>query len=414
MNGSFFTMDDFDLDGKRIYLRIDINSPVNPETGEILDDSRFRAYSKTINELKSSKVVIVSHQSRPGKNDFTSLMGHARYMSNIIKKEIKFIDSLFSHDAINAISNMSAGDIIMLENSRFYSEETLNADFETIKNTHIVRRLSPLFDYYVIDAFPAIHRAQTTLIGFKGSGPNIAGRLMEREITMLDKFKFFRGSPKIAILAGSKIEDSIKVSRAFLKDNIVDYILTGGVVANAFLYAGGFNIGRKNREFIIKNNDNYESLINSATQLLQTFRGRILMPDDFLLSPSGRHVTISESINDDEIIADIGFNTVDKYSKIISRASAIFMNGPMGIYEIPEYSIGTREVFNIVAETPALKIAGGGHTLNALNSMHLTKKMDYTSTGGGALINYLSGDSIPVIDALIENKRLFGGKYNGR
>ncbi|MHB1470482.1 MAG: phosphoglycerate kinase [Thermoplasmataceae archaeon] len=411
----FFTMDDFDLEGKTVYLRLDINSPINPITNEIIGVSRFLSHTETISMLRHSKVVLIGHQSRPGKDDFTSMEDHSRQLQRIIGRKITFVDEMFSSSARKAISSMSEGEIIMLENSRFYSEETdiPGEDIERMEQSNIVRRLEPLFDYFVIDAFPAIHRSQTSLVGFHRLKPNIAGKLVEREVIMLDRFRFGRENPKIAVLAGSKIDDSIKVSKSFLDSGTVNSILTGGVVGNAFLWASGKDIGKRNRDFIIKNNRNHEKLVEICREILKEHSGKIIMPRDAVLSPSGRRVSMNEDIPDNETIADIGLDTIAQYSEVLESAGAIFMNGPMGIYEIPEYSVGTREVLTALASSDALKIAGGGHTLSALEHLGLIKRVDHASTGGGALISYLSGEPMPVLEALRESKRIFKGKENG-
>lgn len=412
----FFTMDDFDLEEKTIYLRLDINSPINPITNEIIGVSRFLSHTETINLIRHSKVVIVGHQSRPGKDDFISMEDHSRQLQRIIGRKITFVDELFSSSVRKAISTMSEGEIIMLENSRFYSEETdiPGEDIERMEQSNLVKKLEPLFDYFVIDAFPAIHRSQTSLVGFHRLKPNIAGKLVEKEVMMLDRFRFGRETPKIAILAGSKIDDSIKVSKSFLDSGTVDSIVTGGVVGNAFLWATGKDIGKKNREFIIKNNRNHEKLIEVCREIIRKYPGKIIMPLDAILSPSGKRVSLNGKIPDDETIADIGLDTIALFSGIIESAGAIFMNGPMGIYEIPEYSVGTREVLTSLASSDALKIAGGGHTLSALEHLGLMRRVDHASTGGGALISYLSGEPMPVLEALRESKRIFKGKENGK
>jgi len=412
----FFTMDDFDLEEKTIYLRLDINSPINPITNEIIGVSRFLSHTETINLIRHSKVVLVGHQSRPGKDDFISMEDHSRQLQRIIGRKITFVDELFSSSVRKAISAMSEGEIIMLENSRFYSEETdiPGEDIERMEQSNLVKKLEPLFDYFVIDAFPAIHRSQTSLVGFHRLKPNIAGKLVEKEVMMLDRFRFGRESPKIAILAGSKIDDSIKVSKSFLDSGTVNSIVTGGVVGNAFLWASGKDIGKKNRDFIIKNNRNHEKLIEVCRDIIRKYPGKIIMPLDAILSPSGKRASLNGKIPDDETIADIGLDTIALYSEIIESAGAIFMNGPMGIYEIPEYSVGTREVLTALASSDALKIAGGGHTLSALEHLGLMRRVDHASTGGGALISYLSGEPMPVLEALRESKRIFKGKENGK
>ncbi|MEM0155781.1 MAG: phosphoglycerate kinase [Thermoplasmataceae archaeon] len=408
---SFFTLDSFDLRGKTVFLRLDINSPINPINGEILGGSRFKSHVDTINSLSNSKVVIVAHQSRPGKEDFTSLDKHAMYLRRVLGRNVRFVDSLFGSEVEEAVSSMKNGDILMLENSRFYSEETEIApdDIDTMEKSHIVRKLLPLMDYYVIDAFPAIHRAQTTLVGFRRLKPNIAGRLIEKEISMLSRFKDGNERPKVAILAGSKIDDSISVSKNFLDKGIVDSILVGGVVANAFLWGSGKDIGKKNRDFIIKNNKNHEDLIKTCTEMLQRHREKVIIPVDFILNPSGRRISSDEKIPDDELLADIGVESIVMFTEKIRQSKAIFMNGPMGMYEVPEYSSGTFEILNAISRSKALRIAGGGHTLSAMEKIGMLKTIDHASTGGGALISYLSGEAMPVLEALSESHSLFKG-----
>ena len=408
---SFFTLDSFDLRGKTVFLRLDINSPMNPMNGEILGGSRFKSHVDTINSLMDSRVVIVAHQSRPGKEDFTSLEKHAAYMKRVLGRDVKFVDALFGKVVNEAVKSMKVGEILMLENTRFYSEETeIPAnDIEAMESSHIVRKLEPLMDYYVIDAFPAIHRAQTTLVGFRRVKPNIAGKLIEKEITMLGRFNGGKEHPKLAILAGSKIDDSIAVSKNFLDRGIVDAILVGGVVANAFLWASGKNIGRKNTEFIIKNNKDHESLLKECTEILQKHGDKVIMPVDFILNPSGRRISVEDEVPDDELLADIGVDSIVLFTQHIREAKAIFMNGPMGMYEMPAYSSGTFEVLNAISRSRALRIAGGGHTLSAMEKLGMLNRIDHASTGGGALISYLSGEAMPVLQALSESRALFNG-----
>lgn len=411
----FFVLDDFNLKGATVFLRIDINSPISPIDGSILDDSRFMSHLDTISELKDSKLVIACHQSRPGKSDFTSLMRHSEILEKITGRKIRFIDSLFSSEVIRGIREMKPGDVIMLENTRFYSEEIDidPSDLEAVEGTNFVKNLSGVFDYYVIDAFPTIHRAQVSLVGFRRKKPNIAGRLVEREVTMLDQFMEGDFHPKIAILAGSKIEDSINVAMNFLAKERVDTIVTGGVVANAFLWANGKPIGKRNMQHIMKNNKNYRELLDKCRDILRKFPERVLMPHDFVLSPSGNGLDLGNEVPDSELIADIGMKSVDRFREIIANAGAIFLNGPMGMYEIADYSVGTREILEAVAENPGLKIAGGGHTLSALEMMGLKNRIDHASTGGGALISYLSGEPMPVLESLYESMRIFGGVKDG-
>ena len=401
-SGRFFTLDSFDLKGKTVLLRLDLNSPIHPITGEILSESRLKSHIKTINDLKSSRVVILAHQSRPGKSDFISLKEHSKRLQRLVGRKITFVDSLFNSSAVNEISKMKDGDILMLENTRFYYEDVSidSTDYDILESTNFVKNLSQVTDYFVNDAFPAIHRPQTSLIGFTRLMPNIAGRLIQNEIEALDRFLKGHEKPKIAILGGAKIDDSIAVSKSFLEKNIVKTIIAGGVVGNAFLMAKGMDIGKKNRDFIIKNNKNHEKLIAICKELLETYPDRIILPVDSILNPSRRVLKTVESVPDDEIMADIGPESANIFRETIAGAKGIFINGPMGMYEIAEYAGGTLDIFMAVSEANAIKIAGGGHTISVLESLNVMDKVDHVSTGGGALISYLSGEKMTVLEAL--------------
>lgn len=183
----FYTLDDLKIEGKTILVRVDINSPVDPNTGLILDDTRIRLHAETISELSSrdAKTVILAHQSRPGKNDFTTLSQHAEILSAILGKTVRYVDDIFGSNARQSISRMKPGDIILLENVRFYSEEVLKRDPPQQAETHLVRKLAPLADFFINDAFAAAHRSQPSLVGFSFDMPSVAGRVMEKELRAL-------------------------------------------------------------------------------------------------------------------------------------------------------------------------------------------------------------------------------------
>jgi len=406
----YFTMDDFDLKGKRVLLRLDLNSPVNTETGEITDISRFIAHLDTLRRLGESKVVILAHQSRPGKKDFTTTKKHAEILSKLLRRPVIYLDGLFETSVIEKIKQMKDGDIIFLENTRFYSEDVVLADepISIQRKSHIVKKLAPLFDYFINDAFAAVHRPQTTLVGFSEDLPNIAGVLMDREISMLSKFIQDDSRPKMAVLAGAKVDDSLKVAKNFLDKNIVDKIITGGLVSNLFLVAKGTEIGRGNVEFLTKELGNLEPLLNLCNEILKKYGDKIVLPDDFAVNRENKRFEISmDELPTDYSIMDIGMGTIEKYKNILKDAKAIILNGPMGVYEMDDFAIGTIEIFTAISELDCFKVAGGGHTISAIAKLDLNKKFTHVSVGGGALINFLSGEPMPVIDALKLSKKKF-------
>lgn len=415
MAKSYLTMDDFDLTDKTVFLRLDINSPIDPKTGDIMDYSRFKAHLDTIRALDHSKVVIIAHQSRPGKKDFTPLYQHSLALAKLLKRDIKYIDGLFDSRVIEEIKKLIPGDILMLENTRFFSEEVVLADepLEIQKKSNIVRKLAPHMDYLVNDAFAAVHRPQPTLVAFAEEVPMLAGKLMDREISMLNKFMEYDAHPKIALFAGAKADDSIKVSKNMLEHKIVDKILTGGLVANVFLIAKGVDIGPTNLEILTKEIGNYQKLVDMAKQILKNYE--VITPTDFAVNKDGKRVEIGiDELGDSRQIMDIGIDTIESYKDIIKDAKSIILNGPLGVYELPEFSDGTEEIFRAISTLPAFKVVGGGHTISAISKMGLNRKFDHISVGGGALISFLAGEDMPVIEALKRSKLKFEKKVVGK
>ena len=213
MTKKFNTIDDFDVEGKTVLVRIDINAPVDPGSGIILDDTRLKLHAQTVKELsnKGAKVVLLAHQSRPGKKDFTTLSQHADALSDIINLRVKYVDSLFSSSAKEAIKALKPHEILLLENVRFFSEETLSRTPEEQSKTLLVRQLSPLIDYYINDAFAAAHRSHASLLGFTVKTPSAAGRVMEKELTVIQDALDNVEHPCVFLLGGMKPDDSIDV-----------------------------------------------------------------------------------------------------------------------------------------------------------------------------------------------------------
>ena len=409
----FFTLSDFDLIGKSVLLRVDINSPIDPKTGNILDDARFRAHQETIDALSKSKVTILAHQSRPGKNDFVSLRAHASHLSNLLKRRVKFLSGVFDDDTLEEIDSADAGDILMLENTRFFSEEVVLAEekLEVMEKTHIVKSLAKRADYFVNDAFAAAHRSNVTLVGFSEMMPNIAGKLMENEIVGIERFFAVKGKKRVGIFGGAKADDSIKIIDKMLKEGKIDKVLTGGLVGHIFLIAGGMDMGKKNEDVIRKEVGNYDKVLKEAEKLLGSYSELIKTPLDFLGNEDGKvkHYKLNDFRRDIPAM-DIGVDTIAEYASLIKSSDSVMLNGPMGVFELEDYAAGTEEIFSSVAKSSGYKVAGGGHTLAALERMGINESdIDHISTGGGALISYLAGEPMPGIESLIVSKKKFGG-----
>ncbi len=406
----YLNLDDVSLDGKTVILRVDINSPIDPATGNILSDTRIRSHLETIRHLKNSKTVILAHQSRPGKADFTTLDKHAKYIANLLKRPVNYIDDLVGSKAQTAIKSMKKGDIILLENTRLFSEEIVLKDEPISKQarSHIVKNLASLADYYVNDAFAAAHRSQASLVGFTELLPSLAGIIMDRELTAINRAMSSKEHPSIVILGGQKVDDSIDVAKNLLENKIADMILTTGVVANMFLKGRGYKLGKPSMEYIRSEIKQYDELIKSTKYLLKKYGKKILTPID--LAIKGKKGRVKISIDDlpvNKPILDIGLETIVIYSKHIKKAKIIIANGPAGVFEHEDFALGTNEIFNAIANSKGFSIVGGGETTAVVNKLGIASKINHISTGGGACINLIAGKELPVVEALKQSKLLF-------
>ena len=405
----FYTMDDFPLGGATVLLRLDINSPINPVDGTFLDDTRVQAHLQTLRELAHSKVVVLAHQSRPGKADFTTMREHARTISVLLRRPTKYVDDLFGSQAVSKVREMADGDVVVLENTRFYAEEEALAGkpLEAQANSHIVRRLAPEADYFVNDAYAASHRVQPTLVGFTRAMPSMAGRLMEREVEAVTRALSPKERPAVAVLGGAKVDDSIDVMENMLARGSVDTVLTGGVVANIALIASGVDVGEGSRSFIEKELDNGGALVERTRKAIEAHPGAVRVPTDVAVNDSGQRVGLPvASLPSAHPIFDIGLDTMTEYRRILGGAKVIVANGPMGVFEVEQFSVGTRGILEAIGASDAYKVVGGGHTAALVAQLGLADRVDHISTGGGALIQHLSGKPMPVIEALKESKRL--------
>jgi phosphoglycerate kinase len=398
----FYTIDDFDIDNKTVLVRVDINSPVDPGTGLILDDTRIRLHAETIGELsnRGAKTVVLAHQSRPGKKDFTTLKQHAVALSKILNHKVEYVDDIFGSNARSTISKMKRRDILLLENVRFYSEEILRREPKLQSETHMVQKLSPLADYFINDAFAAAHRSQPSLVGFAFMLPSAAGRVMERELKALYNAMSNVVRPCVYILGGVKVDDSIMVIENVLKNGSADYILTTGLVANIFLWGSGVNIGKYNKRFI--ENKGYCNFVKKSKKLLKRYKDQIIIPKDVAVCMGDKRVEFPVDKIPNNPIFDIGTETISEYAGYIRKAETLFANGPAGVFEKEEFNIGTDDILNAIASSPAFSIIGGGHLAAAANQMGLSKGISHISSGGGASINLLAGEDLPVVEVLRE------------
>ncbi len=393
----YLTMDDVILDNKRVLVRVDFNSPMDP-SGNILDDKRIKSHLDTLRALEDCRVVLMAHQSRAGKKDFTTLEAHARAATRLLRRDVVYIDDIFGSHAREAIKSLMPGEVILLENTRFYAEENMNRTPMEHAKSHMVKMLAPLFDLFINDAFAVSHRSHCSVVGFTEVLPSFAGILMDREITALDKGMKGDEHPTVFSLGGTKADDSIKVTKNVLGRGGADKILTSGVVATVFMMAAGIDVGDANRKFV--EDQEYLEQIPIAAKLLQEYPGKIAMPVDVALDRNGERVEVSvDKLPTDLPIADIGLETIVNYSKDLREARVTVMNGPAGIFEQEKFKLGTEELLKAATQS-GYSIVGGGHSVAAIDQLGLESKFSHVSMGGGASITYLSGAPLPGIEAL--------------
>jgi len=404
----FNTIDDFDIEGKTILVRVDINAPVDPNSGVILDDTRMKLHSETLKELskKGAKVVVLAHQSRPGKKDFTTLEQHNKVLSRNLRIDVKYIDSLFSHEAKKAIKSLKNHEILLLENVRFFSEESINKPAYEQSKTILPQKLAPLADIFINDAFAAAHRSQPSLVGFTPIIPSAAGRVMEKELKVIQNAIDKVQKPCVFLLGGMKADDSIDVMENVLKSGTADYVLTTGLVANIILLASGVNIGKPSKNFI-KDKD-YCYLVKKSKKLLKKWESKIVYPKDVAVENENKE-RLDVPISDipDFPIFDIGVESIKEYAKIIRSAKTIFANGPAGVFENPKFAMGTEDILNAIASSKGFSIIGGGHIAAATVSMGFENDVNHVSSGGGACINLLAGNKLAAVEALENSAKIF-------
>ena len=313
------------------------------------------------------------------------------------------MDSIFSTSAKQAIKDLKAHEILLLENVRFFSEETLSRSPEEQSKTILVRELSPLIDYYVNDAFAAAHRSQASLVGFTVNTPSAAGRVMEEELTVIQNALDNVEHPCVFLLGGMKPDDSIDVMENVLSNGTADSILTTGIVANIVLWAAGVDIGQVNRDFIASRG--YEDMVAKSKDLIDRFGDKVKYPLDIAIDRDGERVDIDFEEIPNESIFDIGVKTIAYYANEIRDAKYIFANGPAGVFEDPKFAMGTEDLINAMANSNGFSLIGGGHIAAATAGLGLEDQMSHLSSGGGACISMLAGKKLAAVEALKNSKK---------
>jgi phosphoglycerate kinase len=385
---------DADLRGKRVLLRVDFNVPLD-ENGEITDDTRIRAALPTIELLleRGARPVILSHLGRPkGKpNPKYSLQPVAQRLKQLTGRNVNFVESTDSDEALKASQELKPGEILLLENTRFLGGEEKN-------DQRLSRALSELGDCFVNDAFGAAHRAHSSTVGVaEHLRPAVAGLLMEKELEYLGGALANPKRPFVAILGGSKISGKIDVIEQLLPK--VDGLLIGGAMACTFYKAMGLETGKSLVE---------EDRVPMAKELLDRAGMKLTLPHDAIVAPSIDEAAQARpvprnAIPKDQAMLDIGPQTVASYSRAIASAKTVIWNGPMGVFETPPLDRGTRAIADAMAKATtqgATTIVGGGDSAAAVAEAGLEKKMSHVSTGGGASLEFLEGKKLPGVEVL--------------
>jgi phosphoglycerate kinase len=383
------TIRDVDVHGKRVLVRVDFNVPI--KDGQVGDDTRMRAALPTLNYLleKGASLVICSHLGRPkGTVDPKySLLPVADHLSELLDKPVQFAEDCIGAQTESAAEALQPGQVLLLENTRFHPEEEKN-------DPEMAKKLAALADLYVNDAFGSAHRAHASTEGVAKFLPAVAGFLMEKEIQYLGQAIMNPEKPFVAVLGGAKISDKIGVIKNLLTK--ADSILVGGGMANTFFKAQGYPVADSLVE---------DDALGTAKEILAQAGSKLRLPVDVVIADkfeadAGHKTMPTGPIPDGWRILDIGPETIVHFSKVIREAKTVVWNGPMGVFEFPEFAKGTFAIAKAAAESGAVTIVGGGESVAAVKSSGLADKITHISTGGGASLEMLEGLVLPGVAAL--------------
>ena len=393
MSTAFRTLDQADVNDKRVLLRVDLNVPM--ENGKVADATRIERVAPTIAEIadKGGKVILLAHFGRPkGFDPKDSLKPVAAEVAKVLRRPVAFADDAVGEKAEAAVKAMKPGDILCLENTRFHKEEEKN-------EPGFVQKLAALGDIFVNDAFSAAHRAHASTEGLARKLPAFAGRTMQAELEALAKALEAPQKPVAAIVGGAKISTKLDLLGNLVRK--VDVLIIGGAMANTFLAAQGKPVGKSLCE---------HDLIPTARDILAKAGGcEIVLPVDVVVAKefkahSPSRVVDVDRVASDDMILDIGPRSVEHVVSVLARTKTLVWNGPFGAFELEPFDNGTIEVAEAAAElTEAGKlvsVAGGGDTVAALNAAGVTGRFSYVSTAGGAFLEWLEGKSLPGVEAL--------------
>jgi phosphoglycerate kinase len=392
------TVEDIEVKGKRVLLRVDFNVPLNINTGAISDDSRIRASLPTIKYLVAhkAKVILCSHLGRPDGKVVESLRMApiAQRLSQLTGLPVSTASDCIGPEVESKVRTLKEGDILVLENLRFHPEE--EAD-----DPDFAQKLARLADVYVNDAFGTAHRAHASTVGVAKYLPAVAGLLMKKELKVMEKLLHDPERPSACLIGGAKVSDKIELLQNMLKK--VDMLLVGGGMAATFLKAQGYEVGHSLVE------DDKLDLAKKLLQEAEEWKVPFLLPIDAVVAQeinagASTRVVPTTNIPAGSHIVDIGPKSIALFYNELRRCRTIMWNGPMGIYEMPQFAQGTRSMASFLSTLDATTIIGGGSSAEVVQEMGLTDKMTHVSTGGGASLRFLEGATLPGVEVLLDRK----------
>ncbi|MFA5851665.1 MAG: phosphoglycerate kinase [Spirochaetales bacterium] len=403
----------FDLKGKTVIFRPDINSPIDPATKRIVNTNRLE---KTVPSLlalldEGAKVALIAHQGDTlDYQNLIPLAEHAEILSRLSGRKVGYIDDVCGPAAIAAVKALAPGEAVILGNLRYLAEEI--STFETVvklsaaemTKTWLVRSLAPLADLYVNDAFAAAHRNAPSMVAFQEILPTAAGIQLMDEYTALKSVMDNPKRPCVYVLGGAKISDAFGMMRKVLTDGSADKILAGGVTGMVMHIARGVDLGPAVDKFL--KDRALDEFIPEAKSLLEKFGDKYVLPLDLAYEVKGadgapsRAEALIDALPKDRLFPDIGHKTIAEFSRIIAGAGSVFVNGPAGMYEEPLWADGTREVWSAIAGASGYTVIGGGDTISAAARFTDMAKYSYVCTGGGAMVRFLAGKRLPLIEAM--------------
>jgi phosphoglycerate kinase len=399
---SFKTLDDLD-DGQRVLVRLDLNSPV--EDGTVQDNRRFERHAKTVRELvdRGFETVLMAHQGRPGRDTFVSLEQHADILASHVGKEVQFVADTFGEDALAAVDDLEAGEVLLLENTRMCDEELPEEDPEVKAETEFVQTLAPTFDAYINDAYSAAHRSHASLVGFPLVLPAYAGRVMETEYEANTAIaeKEFDGQVTMAV-GGTKATDVINVMNHI--GETVDDFLLGGVAGQLFLRAAGYPVGFDTDPEMDLFDSQWEENHELIEELLEERGDQITLASDMAYEGEDgdrAEVDIEDLEESDIDYMDIGTDTAEGYADVVRDSEAVFVKGALGVFEDERFATGTVAVLEAISETDCFSVVGGGDTSRAIEMYGMSEDdFGHVSIAGGAYIRALTGADLIGVEVL--------------